>query len=208
MPKPRLVPPAMVPPAMPSGVLSHIANDQWVMMTTQWVMMTTRNTILTAKSLSWTKPGTCESGRLRGQIYTSTGKRAKSVHLGWCRSLSGTRRRHGPNLVDRAVRIPLFPGWQIALRPPHHHDIHNAEPMFGEPRSTIVALPKGATGPFDFHCSINPRSTAGLEPRAALQKRSRRENVALEITAMALKKWPFFCKNWFCHVWRVCPRWE
>ena len=23
-------------------------------------------------------------------------------------------------------------------------DIHNAEPMFGEPRSTIVALPKGA----------------------------------------------------------------
>ena len=144
MPKPRLVPPAMVPPAMPSGVLSHIANDQWVMMTTQWVMMTTRNTILTAKSLSWTKPGTCESGRLRGQIYTSTGKRAKSVHLGWCRSLSGTRRRHGPNLVDRAVRIPLFPGWQIALRPPHHHDIHNAEPMFGEPRSTIVALPKGA----------------------------------------------------------------
>lgn len=70
-----------------------------------------------------------------------------------------------------------------------------AEPMFGEPRSTIVALPKGATGPFDFHCSINPRSTAGLEPRAALQKRSRRENVALEITAMALKKWPFFCKN-------------
>ena len=76
MPKPRLVPPAMVPPAMPSGVLSHIANDQWVMMTTQWVMMTTRNTILTAKSLSWTKPGTCESGRLRGLIYTSTGKRA------------------------------------------------------------------------------------------------------------------------------------
>ena len=56
MPKPRLVPPAMVPPAMPSGVLSHIANDQWVMMTTQWVMMTTRNTILTAKSLS------CEPG--------------------------------------------------------------------------------------------------------------------------------------------------
>ena len=105
MPKPRLVPPAMVPPAMPSGVLSHIANDQWVMMTTQWVMMTTRNTILTAKSLSWTKPGTCESGRLRGQIHTSTGKRAKSVHLGWCRSLSGTRRRHGPNLVDRAARI-------------------------------------------------------------------------------------------------------
>ena len=46
----------MVPPAMPSGVLSHIANDQWVMMTTQWVMMTTRNTILTAKSLS------CEPG--------------------------------------------------------------------------------------------------------------------------------------------------
>ena len=172
MPKPRLVPPAMVPPAMPSVVLSHIANDQWVMMTTQWVMMTTRNTILTAKSLSWTKPGTCESGRLRGQIYTSTGKRAKSVHLGWCRSLSGTRRRHGPNLVDRAVRIPLFPGWQIALRPPHHHDIHNAEPMFGEPRSTA----------------------------------RRRKPVVVP----NVPRWVWFSllKNWFCHVWRVCPRWE
>ena len=57
----------------------------------------------------------------------------------------------------------------------------------------------------DIHNASTTRSTARrrkpcmshtcLEPRAALQKRSRRENVALEITAMALKKWPFFCKN-------------
>ena len=67
MPKPRLVPPAMVPPAMPSGVLSHIANDQWVMMTTQWVMMTTRNTILTAKSLSC-EPG--DSTTLRTSVHS------------------------------------------------------------------------------------------------------------------------------------------